>query len=249
MIMQKTNFEDIKDGYITFMDEWKNEHHRFRSYDPCKKYFDDHYGKNMTDEEQEEVYNECALRLFYYLASWGMIRNNDWFIWKSYKFFVPVVKVLFDNEYADLLNFGSHISKQGDEEYARGVKKLYEAVEEALRETLKKDDENYPPKDKGGAAEHKITRLMICKILMGTYGCVIAYDSYDQNAMRAIGVSVSQDLEKLLKNTYNIIVDHKKEFDAIMENMKQYQVNYTVFKVLDMILWEYGKRLGKTEEV
>ena len=247
--MQKTTFEKIKDNYKIFMEEWKNEHHRFRSYDPCKEYFDAHYGKEMTKEETKEVYNECALRLFYYLTSWGMLRNKDWFIWKSHKVFVPVVEVLFKTSHKKLWNINPLTSDYSAKSYATAVTTLYNEVYKALSKTLDDDDKKYPPKGDKENVDHKITQLLICKIIMGTYGCVIAYDQYDVKGMRAIGVTVSSKMDKLLENTYNIVLDNRNSFEKIMEDMKKYvdtdtkkPVNYTVFKVLDMILWSYAEK-------
>lgn len=234
--MKRTTFEAIKDGYMEFMGGWKNKHHRFRSYDPCKNYFDTHYGKDITPE----VKDEFCLRLFNYLASWGMFRGNDWFIWKSYGVFEDVAEVIFDTTYSDLLNIDPLADDFNVDIYAEKVYNLYKKVRTTLLTTLQKDDEKYKPKDK---KENSVSPLMTCKILMGTYGCVIAYDSYDMKGLRALGVRAPQKLEMktLLEKTYSIIDRNRNEFKSVMKDMEQYPVKYTAFKVLDMILWEYGK--------
>lgn len=242
--MKEIDFEDIKDNYKIFMEEWKNEHHRFRSYDPCKEYFDTHYGNKLTSDEK----NEFSLRLFNYLASWGMFRGNDWFIWKSYKVFEGITDSLFNTDYLSIKDIDPLDDHFDLDQYIVKVESLYTDIQTSLVEILKDDDKKYPPHE---AKENRVSPLMTCKILMGTYGCVIAYDSYDNKGLRALGVKTPNklDLSTLLTKTYDIIHDNKDLFKDIMGDMKTYidpetskPVNYTVFKVLDMILWEYGKK-------
>ena len=248
--MQKTAFGEIKDNYKIFMEEWKNEHHRFRSYDYCKEYFDAHYGKKMTATEVEIVYDECALRLFSYLLSWGMYRGNDWLIWKSYKVFIPVIEALFRFNYVSIDPLDKNFSI---EEYCNQVLDLQQCVFDTLKDVLQKDNQwAIEPK------KNEISPLMVNKILMGTFGCVIAYDSYDNKALRHLGKFAygSQKFEnetskevrkKLLQKTCELIGENDEfllqTVADINRNMKStsHPVRYTVFKVLDMILWEYGK--------
>ncbi len=235
--MKRATFGEIKDNYKVFMEGWKNEHHRFRSYDPCKEYFDKFYGKTLTTEEKEEF----SLRLFAYLASWGMFRGNDWFIWKSSRVFLQVTDVLFDVKYKQLKDIDPYSENFDVGKYCNLTIELQTAVYNILKATLEQDDKLYPPKSE---KENKVSPLMVCKILMGTYGCVIAYDSYDMKGLRALGVKApqNQDMRTLLENTCNIFTQNKNVFTDIMQDMKQYDVNYTAFKVLDMILWIYGEK-------
>ena len=45
------------------------------------------------------------------------------------------------------------------------VMKLYNALKGEMKKVLQKDE-----------IEREPSRLLLCKILMGTYGCVIAYE-------------------------------------------------------------------------
>lgn len=234
--MKRTIFNEIKDNYKIFMKGWENEHHRFRSYDPCKEYFDKFYGKTLTPVEKEEF----SLRLFAYLASWGMFRGNDWFIWKSSRVFLQVTNVLFDVKYKQLKDIDPYAENFDVEKYCDLTIELQKAVYNTLKATLEQDDKLYPPKLE---KENKVSPLMVCKILMGTYGCTIAYDSYDMKGLRALGVKApqNQEMRNLLGKTCDIFTENKNVFMNIMQDMKRYGVNYTAFKVLDMILWIYGE--------
>ena len=49
--------------------------------------------------------------------------------------------------------------------------------------------------------------------------------------------------ETLLQNTCEIITARKEEFKKLMADIQaKYGVQYTAFKVLDMILWSYGEK-------
>ena len=99
---------------------------------------------------------------------------------------------------------------------------------------------------------------------MATYGCVIAYDDYDCKALEALGRKhYSPNWDKqgkfehdeksrrkkyeeaergLLEDTYKIITEHRKEFEEAQTYVEKVGAsNYTSFKVLDMMLWQYWK--------
>ena len=89
---------------------------------------------------------------------------------------------------------------------------------------------------------------------MGTYGSMIAYDSYDIEGLKALGKNVTKgDFDepdydatekRRLKKTYEIIDNNKQALAQSVTDIKAtYGVEYTIFKVLDMILWEYGATL------
>lgn len=243
-------FMTIKDYYKDFMKQWENKHSRLRSYDPCKEYFDRHYGRKLTPIKKDEF----CLRLFSYLASWGMFRGNDWLIWKSYTVFEDVADILFDTKYKPLkdidpLKNGFGLKKGWDiDKYVEKACELYREVHDTLKKTLDTDSEEYEDDKKRANA---VSQLMTCKILMGTYGCVIAYDSFDMKGLRAVGITSPQtkSIEELFRETCKLIIRYKNEFLEIMNDMKQYKVNYTVFKVLDMILWEHGKKVSAKKAV
>lgn len=229
----------FEENYKNFMNGLKaGGNHRYRAYDFCKELFDKYYQKVLNGElltaEEKDYF---ALNLYCYLASWGMVCRGGLLLTRSYKFLIPLCDVLFDKTYCSLWNICSF-----EENYnCSQVMALYNALNNKI-EQVKNDD-----RLEGKSA----TRLLLCKILMGTYGCVIAYDTCDLRGLDQCNVHTSNTSplsEKLLQNTYHIIIEHKEEFKTIMEDMKTYPVNYTVFKVLDMILWIEGEKLEKNKK-
>ena len=119
--------------------------------------------------------------------------------------------------------------------------KLYNALKGEIKRVLQEDGIKREP-----------SRLLLCKILMGTYGCVIAYDDYDLKGLdeEKVHTTNSSPLnETLLQDTCNIIINHKEEFKKLMADVQaKYGVKYTAFKILDMILWMEGEKLEKNKK-
>ena len=227
---KNASFEDIKDKYLTFMNDWaKGKNHRYRSYDYCKDMFDNLYSKktlndiNLTDDEKDLF----ALNLYCYLASWGMVCRGSLLMSRSYKFLIPLCDVLFDKKYSELWNIDPLKAYN-----SAAVMGLYKKMREKIKNTKEADK----------LADKNATRLLICKILMATYGCVIPYDTYDRDALKKLAVNSRFGIN-LLDDTCKIITDNGDEFKKIMESIQsEYKVKYTAFKVLDMMLWEYGQK-------
>ena len=286
---EKIEFEDIKSKYTDFLKGWSNEYHRFRSYDMVKNYFDKHYD---DENKTAEIYEELSIRIFGFLFSWGMRRNNKWLGIASYQVLLPLAEVLFDNKYNFLRNYEpiDHLEKDDkpDQSYLKNYldtlvelqKKACRALVEGLQFFIKENDEEESKYEKFGkkekAEEEKkqfsnVSHLMINKILMATYGCVIPYDDYDRKALAALNrkhysshwdkqgnfeydensrCKKYEETEKnLLKDTYNFIIEQREEFLDARTYLEKLKIkNYTSFKVLDMILWQYGKKTNANEQ-
>ncbi len=211
--------------------------HRFRSYDYCKKLFDRYYrqvlhGKQLSKRQKDYF----ALNLFCYLASWGMLRGRGWLLGRSYKFFIPLCDVIFDTKYKKLLKMDPLRGNYN----ANEVMDLYKALDEMIDSNLQKDE----------LEDKSASKLMLCKIIMGTYGCVIAYDRFDCAGLETLGVHVNEQsslTEDILNDTCRIITNPEYNFQSIIKTVEK-DIRYTVFKILDMILWIEGERIEKERE-
>lgn len=242
--------EKMQKLYDKFVKNLQSGHHRYSSYDVCKNYFDDHYGKDLTAEEKDEF----CLRLFAFLASWGMLRGNDWLIWKSYKFFGELADLLFNTEYNNIKDIDPLDENFNVDTYCDNVVKLQQNIYETLKDSLAKDEESDKENDKESDKENrdnKISPLMVNKIIMVTYGCLIPYDRFNNKALKHLHKfeygdcrftvdGSNENRKSLLKKTYEFIKENRDNF-IIIKNKNI--TNYPVFKIVDMILWEYGKEL------
>ncbi len=82
-----------------------NEHHRYRSWEHCFRYFD-----GRSPEEILADRDHAALQLGFYLASWGMYRGSSFLLQHAYTSHLGVVDQLFSSQFIALrkLDFGTH---------------------------------------------------------------------------------------------------------------------------------------------
>ncbi len=227
---------DFEKNLAEYMAKWDNEKSdRMRSYDYCKRSFDIYYKKIVENNEPltDEIKEDFSRSLYCFLASWGMVCRRSFLLSHSYKVLFGACEVLFSGDYKDIL--GMDPLKENYD--TKRVWQLYGALQKKLK----------------GAS-----RLLLCKILMVTYGCVIAYDSHECASLEEFGIHTNWNStldEALLKKTEEIILGNKNRFenminDAVYAHMEEklkkegaeYEaVKYTSLKVLDMCLWAAGK--------
>ncbi len=277
--LKKIEFGAIESKYKDFLTGWTNEYHRYRSYDMVKNYFDKHYD---DENKTADIYEGLCIRIFGFLFSWGMRRNNKWLGVASYQVLMPLAEVLFDKQYKVLHDYEPlhHLTEKGcnNDKLDNYIETLIDlqrkacgALVKGLKSFLEENEKSEYEKlgKKKDLEEEKkqfsnVTHLMINKILMATYGCVIAYDDYDRKTLEALNrkhyvshwdeqVNFEHDensrrkkYEKaereLLEDTYKIITEHRKEFEEAQIYMEKIGIShYTSFKVLDMMLWQYWK--------
>ena len=172
----------------------------------------------FTKELNENNKEEAALHLAFYLASWGMYRGSTFLLQNDYKIHEGVVDILHEHKSANMNDFEqiSHIAKQIGAHY----------------------ENRAHPNAKGNAYA---SNTLLTKILLGTYGCVPAYDRYFITGMKAQGLS----------HTFS-----KKSFEALNEFYKQNQsafessvtARFPKMKLLDMYFWKLGFEIEKIKK-
>ena len=209
----------------TFYDKLREDKNgRYRSWEHCYKCFHDARNNPSPD------FDYLSLHLAFYLASWGMYRGSSFILQKDYKIHIPVVKELLKSKY-DFL-FGLACADLRKKEVQNKLLELntflteyYGQVRESVKET----------KVKNG-----LSITLTTKILMGTLGCVPAYDRYFINGIKDQKVSTGNyNLRSLLK-----LVDfYEKNYERLEEarnKLKVYDLQYPQMKLLDMGFWQIG---------
>ena len=157
---EKSLSEQVESAIKTFLEINKYENSRLKSWDYCYQTFKDN--KNKDDENIIEL---LSLHLAFYLASWGMYRNS-FLLKKNYKVHRAAVNEIQKSEY-DVL---------------RGIEpeKLEDAANIQLLSNLKKNLQNIYSQVKNPEIEKSlyVSKLLIEKIIMGVFGCVLAYDDF-----------------------------------------------------------------------
>ena len=214
-----------------FYDELdKNRNHRSCSWEHCYSAFYD-----VIKNERVQDYDYLALHLAFYLASWGMYRGSSFLLQYDYKVHVvPIKEYLLDNK--DL--FGIEWSKLDEDELKEKLN-LLEDLSNKLKEYYEKLRVAISDKD----IKTEVSDILITKILLGSLGCVPAYDSFFKVAARKYNVTTgiynTKSINKLVefyKNNENDLEETRKHL--IIKNT---DIKYPQMKLLDMALWELGQ--------
>lgn len=140
----------------------KDENGRYRSWEHCYENFYHARGNDNADVDY------LSLQLAFYLASWGMYRGSSFLLQKDYKVHIPVAKELLKPEYNPLLGIECReLKKDSNKGLLRKLNSFLSEYYYEARKTVKGEDLKSP-----------ISYTLITKVLMGTLGCVPAYDRY-----------------------------------------------------------------------
>lgn len=83
------------------------------------------------------------------------------------------------------------------------------------------------------------TDSLLTKILLGTVGCVPAYDRYFKKALADTGAAPQVFSAKSIRTLGNLYLDHEDEFEKLRKHCGS-RIEYPAAKILDMCFFEYG---------
>ena len=194
---------------------------RYLSYDHIRKAFLEY----RNDISKRDL---LTLNLYGYLASWGMLRNS-FLIQKDYKFLTPVMDILCNTKYESLINYDPFID-EGREK----PELIMELAKEIKRYFLGKT--YYPEGSDNRKTIKSVSVTLVTKILLGTFGCTVAYDTYVKKGLshhkltQTINLSSLYELRKFAKT-------NKEDIMLLLSKLNEY---YTPMKIIDMYLFELG---------
>ena len=163
------NFEDIvKRGLRIGNKYWDKYNSRHRSWEYCRGYFWDTYSKQKPLDKEL-----LCLNLAFYLTSWGMYRGSSALLFNDYQVHKDIIDILLDKNYDNLWNYNPfndcQLNALNNTTIFNKNGKIWAVYNEMHQKT------NYPRK-KSGKPEASAT--LISKVLLGTWGCVPAYDTF-----------------------------------------------------------------------
>ena len=245
-----------------------NKNSRYLSWEHCYKEFEGAFSKigSLKDED----YLNLSLHLAFYLASWGMYRGSSFLLQFDYKIHIEVVKLILQEEYKPLLGYywGKDAEKDPQNlDLLFGDKRLVESIKGKyvpFRGKVEKNGEteqDIGKVEKNGETEQDISDILVTKILLGTLGCVPAYDRMLKRALKSgkeslkpgkeSGISFIQtfgkkSFENLVKfySSQESILEHKRKGMTFEDSSKE----YPQMKFLDMSLWQLGLEKLKEEK-
>lgn len=219
-------------------------YHGNYSWDYCYLFFRDF--RRLKPAEQEKQMELACLNLGFYLASWGMYRGSTFVSRKNYKIYTGVIGILIKSEfndlwessyYDDLLESKIEISKDHEK-----IKNLFR-----LKNATKKILEPYTKITKlTGPKTLNVTDTLITKILLGTMGCVPAYDANFKKGLKAREIPLRSSFSKgSFANVLNFCRNNLNELRKIKKCVPNSEYHYPLMKVLDMYFWFIGADSNK----
>ena len=203
--------------------------HRFKSWEHNFSIFCEEREKTNPDIDK------LTIHLAFYLASWGMYRGSSFLLQKDYKIHEEAVKEIIKEDYDDL------VAIKFNELKGENLKKL-ERLNSFLRQHYRKIAEK--------EEDEKISDILITKILLGTLGCVPAYDNYFKKGFKKFNTlgSFSNNEGKLNERSILRLTEFYEKYEKeLEEKRKEFKikinnknVEYPQMKVLDMGFWQIG---------
>ena len=215
VVDQKKLAEAIQAGYECYDSMKDDPHHRYLSWEYCHEAF-----RLNRRPQIDATIDYLCLHLAWYLASWGMLRNS-FLMQKDYKIHADVVRLIYQPEWDDLWDLSPE--KLSQEYYADRIMKLSESITEAYVAS--------------GAGIP--TDTLLTKILLGTVGCVPAYDRYFKKALADTGAAPQVFSAKSIRTLGNLYLDYEDEFEKLRKHCGS-RIEYPAAKILDMCFFEYG---------
>ena len=209
----------------TFYDDARaNENGRSRSWEHCYRAFRD----ARTDPSPD--YDYLSLHLAFYLASWGMYRGSSFLLQKDYKVLSPIVEEILKPEYDCL--FGLACADLRESEVQDSLEKLHKYIAKHFR----------PIRNEvaGRAVASSVSPVLITKILMGTLGCVPAYDRFFEEGAKYLGLEKKSYNKDSLLELAAFYEAHNDRLEEARRGMQTDDLIYPQMKLLDMGLWQIG---------
>ena len=209
----------------TFYDDARAiENGRSRSWEHCYRVFRDARTDPCPD------YDYLSLHLAFYLASWGMYRGSCFILQKDYKVHTPIVEEILTPEYDCLFGLACVDVRNSDvwDQYM----KLYDDIANHF----------WPIRNEvaGRVVRSQVSPVLITKILLGTLGCVPAYDTFFEKGARYLGLEKKTYHEDSLLELADFYEAYNDRLEEARRGMRTDDLIYPQMKLLDMGFWQIG---------
>lgn len=217
--------DELINAAQTFYDDARaDENGRSRSWEHCYRVFRD----ARTDPSPD--YDYLSLHLAFYLASWGMYRGSCFILQKDYKVHTPIVEEILKPEYDCL--FGLACADVRKSEVQTMLTNVYDYIADHFRPMR--------AQVAGRKVASPVSPILITKILMGTLGCVPAYDRFFEEGARHLGLEKKSYNEDSLLELADIYEEHNDRLEEARRGMRVGDLTYPQMKLLDMGFWQIG---------
>lgn len=257
---EETRILEAGNKIIKIFEEQKYSNNRYLSWNYCYEAFNkakEEYETGKLDiQEDKAKIDYLALQLAFYLASWGMYRASTFLLQCDYKVHTEAVKeilktdkVLWNIEIKDFQDKEKYkVIKEklfGKGEIVEKLKKIYSDRKEKVEINFLEISEI--------TKNEKISDTLITKILLGTIGCIPAYDRYVVSSFKNVCIKNTCFNEKSFDEVCKkcteweeIIQKLNAKLNNIIKENIEFETKYPIMKIVDMCLWQYGVDLENT---
>lgn len=213
-----TNIKGVIEKYLFGITS--DEFHRYRSWDNCFHAF------SISKQTDIQV-----LELAFYLASWGMYRGSSGLLQKNHLIHNKAVDIVFLKPNQKLkCNQTNEVSRENIEDILNlkdELAKYYSSI--------------YFTKGADKPKPISPTDTLLSKIILGTLGCVPAYDRYFIDGLKGMKMEHTGFNEASLNELFNFVDINQKEFMQAQKLIHgKTQRHYPLMKILDMYFWQIG---------
>ena len=205
---------------------------RYLSWEHCYGTFAKYKDRNVLTKDDFEF---LALHLGFYLSSWGMYRGSSFLLRKDYKVHIDIVKELMKKEYSILWAITcEELQDQNNLELLFLLSERIKAIYIEKRKNVKERDD--------------VSSILITKVLMGTLGCVPAYDRFLVAALRHYKIASGTYNKASVYSLAKYYEVNKEVLEECRARLSSDCIVYPQLKMLDMGLWKIGFDLAGGKE-
>lgn len=209
-----------------YEDTTNSSNSRYLSWEHCYNVFLNAKSEPTLTEEHIDY---LSLHLAFYLASWGMLRGSSFLLQKDYKVHTEVVRELYKPEYNNLWDL-----KCSDLKNSENMDNLFKLI---VRLQRIYDEQRRGVKE----VSTDISNILVTKVLLGTMGCLPAYDEYFKRGVGVYNVATQQLGKSSVMNLVDYYTDNEDAFECIRIQISESRgCNYSQMKLLDMAFWQLG---------
>jgi len=203
-----------------------DENSRYLSWEHCYRVFQEFHNKSILTTVDIDY---LSLHLAFYLASWGMLRGSSFLLQKDYRVHTDIIKELFKPCYNNLwcIKYAElHDQKNLDIliDLINNLRTIYRGKRMNIKEV-----------------SGDISDILITKVLLGTLGCVPAYDEYFKNGVNKYNITIKFLRKSSLIGLADYYEENKDELEDVRNTIsKAHNLEYPQMKILDMAFWQLG---------
>jgi hypothetical protein len=176
----------------------------------------------------EDTLDYLALHLGFYLASWGMYRGSSFLFQKDYKVHLPIVKIIKEERYNPLV--GIKAEDLIKDENLNLLEDISNRIHKAYADEI--------PSLAG--VPNNATDTLLSKILLGTFGCVPAYDRCYVQAVKKYNISTGVFGKESIRDIAKYYLSYKDNFESMRKELSSRGTEYPAMKLMDMCMWQAG---------